>query len=62
MADLICEGLSNKEVAKRLGITEQVAKNFLGEAYRKIGVHCRAHLILVAIGTLNPRKNPPVKP
>jgi DNA-binding NarL/FixJ family response regulator len=37
---------SNKEIAARLGITEQSVKNRLTSLYRKLGVTSRLELVL----------------
>ncbi len=42
----VVEGLSNKEVARRLGITERTVKAHLGAIFRKLGVRDRMQLIL----------------
>jgi DNA-binding NarL/FixJ family response regulator len=40
--DLIAQGRSNAEIAKKLGITEQTVKGHLWRLYRKLGVSNRA--------------------
>lgn len=42
---LLLEGLSDREIADRLGIARNTVHNHLREIYRKFGVHSRAELI-----------------
>ena len=44
----LCEGLSNKEIAERLGKSEPTVKHQVSEILRKHGVHSRARLIALA--------------
>ena len=46
---LIVQGFKNKEIAERLGTTEQVIKNYLRNVYDKIGVSDRLELALFTI-------------
>jgi two-component system, NarL family, nitrate/nitrite response regulator NarL len=43
---LVCEGLSNKEIARRLGVTEGTVKGHLHLIYKKLGVRSRTHLLI----------------
>jgi DNA-binding NarL/FixJ family response regulator len=43
---LLVQGCKNKEIALRLGTTEQVIKNYLRSVYDKTGVSCRLELAL----------------
>ena len=43
---LIWEGLTNREIAKVVGTTEQVIKNYLRTAFDKLGVWSRLELAL----------------
>lgn len=45
---MIGEGLKNKEVAERLGISEATVRHHLGSIYGKIGVDNRLSLIILA--------------
>ncbi len=47
VAAVMC-GATNKEVAGRLGLTEQTVKNRLSCVYRKLGVRNRVELVLQA--------------
>lgn len=42
--DLVSRGLSNKEVARQLRISEDTVKKHLKNVFGKLGVHRRAHL------------------
>jgi RNA polymerase sigma factor (sigma-70 family) len=42
---LLCDGLSNKEIAKRLGVTEGTVKSHLHTIYGKLGVQSRSELM-----------------
>jgi two-component system, NarL family, nitrate/nitrite response regulator NarL len=45
---LLLEGLSNREIGFRMGDSEQVIKTRLWRVYRKLGVHSRLELALIA--------------
>ena len=46
VAEAVASGLSNKEVARRLGITERTVKAHLSSAFRKLGVRDRMQLVV----------------
>lgn len=46
VAMAVAEGVSNKEVARRLNITERTVKAHLGAVFRKTGVRDRMQLLL----------------
>jgi DNA-binding CsgD family transcriptional regulator len=48
----VTQGMKNKEIALRVGTTEQVVKNYLRKVYDKLGVADRLEL---ALYTLNHR-------
>ncbi len=48
---LICNGFSNKEIMKKLEISEQSVKSRLSRIYRKTGVSDRLQLALFAMST-----------
>lgn len=50
VAALVAEGLSNKVVADRLGITERTVKAHLGSVFEKLGVRDRVQLALRLAG------------
>lgn len=45
-AALACDGLSNKAIAKRLGLTESTVKVHLSSVFKKVGVRGRGALIV----------------
>jgi two-component system, NarL family, response regulator DevR len=51
IVDLIGKGLSNKEIAKELGICNQTVRNTLSKAFRKLGVHNRTALAVKLISS-----------
>jgi DNA-binding NarL/FixJ family response regulator len=53
IVDLICTGLRNKEIARKLNVTEQTVKSHCNRIYKKIGVTDRLQL------ALHFRGNPP---
>lgn len=46
IATLVWEGLTNREIAGRVGTTEQVVKNYLRCTFDKLGVWSRLELAL----------------
>ena len=46
VATLVWEGLTNREIAKLIGTTEQVVKNYLRNTFDKLGVWSRLELAL----------------
>ena len=46
VAILVWEGLTNREIASRIGTTEQVVKNYLRSTFDKLGVWSRLELAL----------------
>ena len=46
VATLVWEGLTNREIAKLVGTTEQVVKNYLRTTFDKLGVWSRLELAL----------------
>jgi DNA-binding NarL/FixJ family response regulator len=48
IVDLLLEGCANKEIATRLGVSDQTVKNQLSALYLKAGVSSRLELVLLA--------------
>ncbi|MGC2198284.1 MAG: LuxR C-terminal-related transcriptional regulator [Terriglobales bacterium] len=46
VSTLVWEGLTNREIAKIIGTTEQVVKNYLRTAFDKLGVWSRLELAI----------------
>jgi two-component system nitrate/nitrite response regulator NarL len=46
VARLAAEGLSNREIARKLGVTEHTVKNYLFRIFDKLGVSNRVELVL----------------
>jgi len=47
--NLVAEGLSNKEIASKLGIREHTVSNYLFRIYNKLGVSSRVELVLYSL-------------
>jgi len=46
VANLIAEGLNNREVAQQLGLSEHTVSNYLFRMYEKLGISSRVELVL----------------
>lgn len=49
IVNLLLEGCTNKEIASRLGISDQTVKNQLTALYQKTSVKSRLELVLLAL-------------
>ena len=73
----VTQGMKNKEIALRVGTTEQVVKNYLRKVYDKLGVadrlelalYCLSHRVVEGVGQAKPAQPtspappaPPVPP
>lgn len=47
----LCSGKSNKEISEQMGITEQVAKNYLRQVYQRLGVGTRTAAVVQALNS-----------
>ena len=46
VANLVAEGLSNRDVAQKLGLSEHTVSNYLFRIYEKLGISSRVELVL----------------
>jgi DNA-binding NarL/FixJ family response regulator len=46
---LLADGLSNRRIARQLGIAEKTVKNHLAAIFAKLGVHARTEAAVYAI-------------
>jgi DNA-binding NarL/FixJ family response regulator len=70
----VTQGMKNKEIALRVGTTEQVVKNYLRKVYDKLGVadrlelalYCLSHRVVEGVGQAKPAQStspaPPAPP
>jgi hypothetical protein len=60
----VTQGMKNKEIALRVGTTEQVVKNYLRKVYDKLGVADRLELALYCLNSriLDSSVRPPALP
>lgn len=56
---LLVQGMTNKEIAQRLGIAEDTVKKHLHHAYKKLGVRRRTTLIVDTAAAMRPRRPTP---
>jgi len=54
---LVAEGWGNREIARKLGLSEHTVKNYLFHIFDKLGISNRVELVLYAI--TNPKKTSP---
>jgi len=47
--DLLIEGLTNRQIAARIGICEKTVEKILAKLYRKANTHCRAGTVAWAL-------------
>ncbi len=55
----VAEGLTNREIAQRLKLTEHTVKNYLFRIFDKLGVSSRVEVVLYALGNGGPRTSAP---
>lgn len=56
----VAEGLTNREIAARLKLTEHTVKNYLFRIFDKLGVSSRVEVVLYALGNPDGRLSSPV--
>jgi two-component system nitrate/nitrite response regulator NarL len=49
VAHLVAEGLTNRDIAKKLGLSEHTVSNYLFRIYEKLGISSRVELVLYVI-------------
>jgi DNA-binding CsgD family transcriptional regulator len=47
--NLVVDGLSNRETAQKLGLTEHTVSNYLFWIYERLGISTRVELVLYAL-------------
>jgi DNA-binding NarL/FixJ family response regulator len=55
----VAEGMTNREIARRLKLTEHTVKNYLFRIFDKLGVSSRVEVVLYALGSGESRGAPP---
>jgi hypothetical protein len=55
----VAEGLTNREIAHRLKLTEHTVKNYLFRIFDKLGVSSRVEVVLYALGNTDSRLSGP---
>ena len=51
----VAEGLTNRDIARRLKLTEHTVKNYLFRIFDKLGVSSRVEVVLYALGNGDPK-------
>jgi two-component system nitrate/nitrite response regulator NarL len=46
---LVVDGLTNRDVAQKLGLTEHTVSNYLFRIYEKLGISSRVELVLYSL-------------
>lgn len=55
----VAEGMTNREIARRLKLTEHTVKNYLFRIFDKLGVSSRVEVVLYALGNGDSRPSVP---
>ena len=53
----VAEGLTNREIAQRLKLTEHTVKNYLSRIFDKLGVSSRVEVLLYAVRNANQQRS-----
>jgi len=59
IVQLVVEGLTNREISQRLGLSEHTVKNYLFHIYEKLGISSRVELTLYAFSRTRPSLTQP---
>jgi len=57
VVQLVLDGLSNREVARALGLTEHTVKNYLFRVFEKLGISSRVELVLYCLNRGEPARS-----
>jgi DNA-binding NarL/FixJ family response regulator len=49
VVNLVAEGLTNRDIAQKLGISEHTVSNYLFRVYEKLGISSRVELVLYVV-------------
>lgn len=49
VANLVAEGMTNREIAQKLGVAEHTVSNYLFRIYEKLGISSRVELVLYVL-------------
>ena len=55
VANLVSEGLTNREIAQKLGLSEHTVKKYLFRIFEKLGISNRVELVLYAMSHGSPQ-------
>ena len=60
VVNCLAEGLTNREIAQRLTLTEHTVKNYLFRIFDKLGVSSRVEVVLYALSSSGRALQPPI--
>jgi two-component system, NarL family, nitrate/nitrite response regulator NarL len=55
VANLVAEGLANRDIAQKLGLSEHTVSNYLFRIYEKLGISSRVELVLYIVRQQRPQ-------